>query len=195
MKKNQLENLASIDEFNSESPVMDFIHSNDSGFDFDSGIDISGLVDESGVLYDVRGGCEYYFVEVYSSNPDYYHQVAFRVRFVIIWTSGNITLPPAIRIHAAFDDGSLHNPFASGDMGNPVDYWDYEHYQHVRSYMDGEILEWDGKDLTIKGGYNITYKYYPAGRGTHYEVLNTQAPFEFKIPLSYFSETFEENNL
>lgn len=195
MSKIQLKNVGSMDEFASGAPVMQSSYTDDSGLFDDSGFwNESGWWDDSGDIYDVKGGYEYYYVNVPNDRPNYYNEPAFSVRFIIMWTSGNITAPPAIRVHAACDDGTLFNPFSSGIMGNPIEYWDDEHYEHKKSYMDGVIL--DGYDtlLTIRGGYNITYKFYRYGKSesNSYTLKNQNAPFEFVIPASYIRKEEED---
>ena len=137
----------------------------DSGWWLDS-----GFWDESGVVYDVKGGYDYYIVEFPSTIP------VFLVRLIMIWSPGNFNLLPAVQVYCGWDDGAVQNPFASGDVPDPVTYIDSRHYEvtNVRitevriSSMEYAIginvsyvidYDYDSEDITI-GNHVIHKKYY-----------------------------------
>lgn len=148
MKKMQLKNVASMDDYTSGSQNMALSYVDDSGLWNDSGI-----LDESGNLYDVEGGYDYYVVEHPNTVP------WFLVRFIIVWSSGNLKQSPAVQVSCGWDDGTIPNPFASGDAPDPVTYINTRNYEvtNVRVTSLGISHLEDGIHVNVT--YVIYYDY------------------------------------
>lgn len=166
---------------------------NDSGFWDESGSWIdSGFWDESGVIYDIKGGYGYSTVEVLNFNPELNTHLAFTVRFLLLWTSGNFTMPPRIGVYGACDDGHFFNPYSSGIFGDPDVYYETDHYEFVRAKISDVRLDTIGQQYVIKGRTWVQYNYYPFGKARNeHDTYIQEDDITFKIPGEYIKEEEE----
>ena len=181
----QLKNVTSMDDYAPGSQAMALSYVDDSGLWNDSGFwDESGIWDESGDIFDVKGGCYIYEVEYEPLNP------AFVVRFLIVWSYGNIILPPPIRARIALNDNSIDNPYNSGELIDPYTIYDYEHYKINDARAYDTQIENINREVHIKGRYTINYtKIAEYLDGNITRTLETLAGnIDYKIPESFIKQ-------
>ena len=123
----------------------------DGEFDLDeSGIlDDSGQI-ESGYIPQITAGYEYFEMNIKN---------AIFIRYVIMWSDGDLTGTHLVNVRIALDDGC--NPMASGDLGDPIVNAGPEHYELIRQQVNS-IGIIDGGQIT--GSCSAEYKYYPCGK-------------------------------
>lgn len=147
MKKIKLENMQSINACLANSP-LDGLRNRDGNelLDESGTIDESGLIDNSGYIYDVQTGYEY----------DNAIVDAISVRYVIIWQRYRNNATASI----ALDDGT-NNPYASGDLGEPITNTDTDRYEFIRQQINTVGITGTG---SFSASWTIEYLYFPCGR-------------------------------
>ena len=178
MSKIKLQNDASLNQGVVNGPMDGEIDLNESGM-----LDESGLLDDSGILNDFTPG--YAFTNLI-------HE-AFNIKFIAWWyqtlASGRIKIV----------DGDYPAGFeVSGDMGNPIENNDEEHYE-LNYVTQGN--EYTVGVNTISTSVTIDYIHYPCGKeNTEEEECKPRqchfiVPFTFNIPSDYYLKGIDENGL
>lgn len=145
MKKIKLQNDDSMNWGIISGPMDGDIDLGESGL-----LDESGLMDESGNVSQISEGYEYVYLTI---------ENAIFIRWVLIWSSGNLTGHSLISYKIEIDDGG--NPLESGYLGDPLLNTDPEHYELDR-YQVNSVGVTDGGQIT--GSCSADYTYYPCGR-------------------------------
>lgn len=147
MKKIKLENMQSINAcLTKPSSDGQRSHNGNEFLDESGAIDESGLIDNSGYIYDAQTGYEYVYAIV----------GAISVRYVIIWQRYRNNATASI----ALDDGT-NNPYASGDLGEPITNTNNDNYAFVRQQINTVGITGTG---SITSSWTIEYTYFPCGR-------------------------------
>ena len=200
MKKIQLKNVVPMDGCTSESPNMVSQYFDDSGF-WGSGFWLdSGFWDESGNVFDIEQGFAYTYFTV-EQNPPMYHDesgnynpdlnTAISIRYIIMWSDGNIVEGYPIRVHVCFDNGMILDD-ESGNLGEAIKVDEYKYTLNRHQVLTYTLTGYD-RSLRISGSYSIEYTFYPKGKdhtddeGGAPVDKNKIGLFYFMIPQEYFT--------
>ena len=145
MSKIKLQNDEAMNHGIVSGPMDGEIDLDESGM-----LDDSGLMDDSGYVPQIMADYEY--VELAIENTIF-------IRWVVMWSSGDLTGNNLITIRMDIDDGC--NPMASGDLGDPIVNGDPKHYELVRYQVNSVGLSAQGQ---ISGSCSAEYIHYPCGK-------------------------------
>ena len=192
MKKMQLKNVASMNDYTPGSQAMALSYVDDSGLWNDSGFwDESGIWDESGVVYDVMGGYHIINEAIYGNDG----RLLASIRFIALWSQGNISQPPSIRTYCGVDD-ETQNPYLSGSLGEPIIIHRPEFIKIERIDTHSTPISGHNNAQSFSAIYTIKYLYDEIGHG-NFESSFIQEKYlsnavTVVIPAECFNRTFNE---
>ncbi len=150
MSKIQLKNVSNMNQGIPAGPLDGKLNMREAGALNESGmLDDSGLIDESG-FWEQVDGYDYVTVNVESIS----------LRYLVMWSGGNYVGSDIVNPFIILDD-IIFNPYATGNLGEPITNSDPDHYEFVCQ----QVNEYSVTDHhIIDGSATVEYLKYPKGK-------------------------------